>query len=284
MVIDPLPAAVIREAAARALGEDMGPADITTLAVVDPTRKARGRVFAKETGILSGIVLADQVFREVSPALKIRRELEDGDRLESGMTVLHLEGPAVAMLTGERSALNFLQHLSGIASLTHRFVQAVSGTRCQILDTRKTIPGLRLLAKYAVRCGGGRNHRSGLYDAFMIKDNHVALMQHPGGLVEAIHQARRFEPGAHLTVEADTIDQVCLIAEAGPDRILLDNMDTPTLIAAVKLVQGRCQLEASGNMTLERVAEVAATGVDFISVGALTHSAPALDFSLELLL
>jgi nicotinate-nucleotide pyrophosphorylase (carboxylating) len=281
----PVPApdpAIVREAAARALAEDIGPADITTLAVVDASRRARARIFAKEPARLAGLVVALQVFRELDPTLRVTPRQEDGDDLVPGATVLELEGPARAILSGERCALNFLQHLSGIASLTARCVAATAGTRCRILDTRKTIPGLRALAKYAVRCGGGVNHRIGLYDAFMIKDNHAALMDGPGGLVAAVQRARAFDPTAHLTVEADTLQQVEALLQARPDRILLDNMDTPTLRRAVLLVAGRCELEASGNMTLERIPEVAATGVDFISIGALTHSASSIDFSLEM--
>jgi len=283
MPVPPPDPAILREAAARALGEDMGPADITTLAVVDPARRARARIFAKEPGRLAGLVVALQVFRELDPTLRATPTREDGEDLEPGATVLELAGPARSILTGERCALNFLQHLSGIATLTARCVAAAAGTRCRILDTRKTLPGLRALAKYAVRCGGGTNHRTGLYDAFMIKDNHAALMNGPGGLAEAARRARAFQPEAHLTVEADTLAQVEALLPARPDRILLDNMDCATLRQAVALVAGRCELEASGNMTLERIPEVAATGVDFISIGALTHSAPSLDFSLEML-
>lgn len=282
MPVETPPPAVLREAAARALGEDMGPADITSLAVVDPTRTVRARIFSKETGILAGIVVAEAVYRELDPGLHLRRLVEDGSPVKQGQTVLEISGRAASILSGERCALNFVQHLSGIATLTRSFVDATTGTRCRILDTRKTLPGLRALEKYAVRCGGGFNHRMGLYDAFMLKDNHIALMDGPGGLVEGARRARQFHPEAHLTVEADTLAQVRVLAGSDVDRILLDNMDTPTLREAVALTAGRCELEASGNMTLDRIPEVAATGVDFISVGILTHSAPALDFSLEL--
>jgi nicotinate-nucleotide pyrophosphorylase (carboxylating) len=282
MPIHPPESAILREAASRALGEDLGPADITSLAVVDPGRQARARIFAKESGTLSGIIIAETVYRELDCSVRVQRTLEDASLLEPGQTVLELEGKAASILSGERCALNFLQHLSGIATLTQSFVQATRGTRCKILDTRKTLPGLRALEKYAVRCGGGHNHRMGLYDAFMLKDNHIALMDGPGGIAEGARRARAFQPESHLTVEADTLDQVRILASLDIDRILLDNMDTATLREAVALVAGRCELEASGNMTLKRIPEVAATGVDFISVGALTHSAPALDFSLEM--
>lgn len=282
MLIQALEPALLREAAARALGEDMGPADITSLAVVDPSRTARARIFCKQDGIQAGVVLAEAVYRELDPGLHLKRVNEDGSPLRNGQTVLEISGKAASILSGERCALNFLQHLSGIATLTRAFVDATAGTRCRILDTRKTLPGLRAVEKYAVRCGGGLNHRMGLYDAFMLKDNHIALMDGPGGLAEGARRARQFQPEAHLTVEADTIAQVRILAGTDIDRILLDNMDTPALREAVSLVAGRCELEASGNMTLDRIPEVAATGVDFISVGVLTHSAPALDFSLEL--
>lgn len=282
MSVPPPTTAELREAAQRALGEDVGPADITTLAVVAENRTARACIRAQQSGRLAGLVVAIQVFRELDPTLRLTPRQEDGQDVTPGTVVLEMEGSARTILTGERSALNFLQHLSGIATLTARCVAAAAGTHCRILDTRKTIPGLRALAKYAVRCGGGINHRQGLYDAFMIKDNHTALMQSPGRLVEAVRRARAFQPEAHLTVEADTLDQVRVLLPAQPDRILLDNMDTPSLREAVALVAGRCELEASGNMTLQRIPEVAATGVDFISIGALTHSAPALDFSLEI--
>jgi len=282
MPIEALAPAIVREAAARALGEDLGPADITSLAVVDPARTARARIFCKEAGIQAGVVMAEAVYRELDPQLDVKRLNEDGASLCVGQTILEISGKAASILSGERCALNFLQHLSGISTMTRRFVDATAGTRCRILDTRKTLPGLRALEKYAVRCGGGLNHRMGLYDAFMLKDNHIALMDGTGGLIEGARRARMFQPEAHLTVEADTLEQVRILAGTDIDRILLDNMDIPTLREAVALVGGRCELEASGNMTLDRIAEVAATGVDFISVGCLTHSAPALDFSLEL--
>jgi nicotinate-nucleotide pyrophosphorylase (carboxylating) len=206
----------------------------------------------------------------------------DGEALSPEQTVLEIEGPARALLTGERSALNFIQYLSGIATRTRAFVMATAGTSCRILDTRKTVPGLRLLSKYAVRCGGGWNHRLGLYDAFMLKDNHLHLAGMPH-LEEAVAKARAFDPDIPLICEADTLEQAARLAAIPVDHLLLDNMSTEMLREAVALVTGRCTLEASGNMTLERIPEVAATGVDFISVGALTHSVKAVDFSLEIL-
>jgi nicotinate-nucleotide pyrophosphorylase (carboxylating) len=280
--LTPPPDAVLREAAARALAEDQGPLDVTSTAVIPADARAKARIFTKEACVLAGLPVAVQVFRELDVAVVTQPRAQDGDSLQAGASVLELEGPARPILTGERSALNFLQFLSGIATQTRRFVQAASGTACRILDTRKTVPGLRLLSKYAVRCGGGWNHRLGLYDAFMLKDNHLHLagMEH---LEQAVRRARAFDPEVPLICEADTLEQAGRLASIPVGHLLLDNMSTPVLREAVRLVAGRCTVEASGNMTLERIPEVAASGVDFISVGALTHSVRAIDFSLEIL-
>ena len=276
--------AILREAAVRALGEDRGPADITSLVFVPEAATAKARIFCKEPCVVAGLPLAARIFAEESSALRVVLDAEDGARLEAGATVLRVEGPLRPLLAAERPALNYLQHLSGIATATRRFVEAVAGTNAKILDTRKTIPGLRHLAKYAVRCGGGTNHRFGLYDAFLVKDNHWTQLD-PVALAAKIAEARALAPEAMLEFEADTLEQVALLAGANPpvDRILLDNMTLEQTAEAVRLVAGRCRTEASGNMTLGRVPAVARTGVDFISVGALTHSAPAVDFSLEVL-
>jgi nicotinate-nucleotide pyrophosphorylase (carboxylating) len=274
--------AVIREAAARALGEDRGPADITTLACVPPEVIGAARIFTKEPCILAGLVVAEQVFREQDPALILTPRSADGAALKAGATVLEIRGPAASILTGERCALNFIQQLSGVATETRRFVDAVAGTSTKILDTRKTVPGLRALQKYAVFCGGGVNHRMGLYDQFLIKDNHLALMGEGKRLAEAIHAARRLDPSALLEVEVDRLDQIPEILALGVDTILLDNMSLEEMRACVALIARRAQTEASGNMTLDRVPAVAAIGVDFISVGALTHSVRSIDFSLEM--
>jgi nicotinate-nucleotide pyrophosphorylase (carboxylating) len=276
--------AIIREAAARALGEDRGPADITTLACVKPEIQARARIFAKEACVLAGLPVAGQVFREQDAALVLTAPVQDGQFLQQGETVLEISGSAASILTAERSALNFIQQLSGVATNTRRFVEAVSGTRARILDTRKTAPGLRALQKYAVRCGGGANHRFGLYDRFLIKDNHVSLMGPGNTLEQAVRAARALDPEAVLEVEVDRLDQIPEVLALGVDVLLLDNMTTEQLRACVALIAGRVMTEASGNMTLERVGEVAGTGVDFISVGALTHSVHAIDFSLEIIL
>ena len=280
MVLSP---AIIREAAARALGEDRGPADITTLACVAPGVVGAARIFTKEPCVLAGLVVAEQVFREQDPALVLTPQSSDGKTLKAGDTVLEISGPAASILTAERCALNFVQQLSGVATETRRYVDAVAGTSTKILDTRKTVPGLRALQKYAVVCGGGVNHRMGLYDQFLIKDNHLALMGEGKRLAEAIRAARQLDPAAKLEVEVDRLDQIPEILELSVDIILLDNMTLEEMRACVTLIAHRAKTEASGNMSLDRVAAVAATGVDFISVGALTHSVHAIDFSLEMI-
>ena len=245
-------------------------------------RQASARVFAKEACVLAGLPVAEQVFREQDATLVLTARKEDGTLLKPGETVLEIRGSAAAILTGERCALNFLQHLSGVATQTRRFVEAVAGTKAKILDTRKTLPGLRALQKYAVRCGGGVNHRFGLYDRFLIKDNHLALMGTGSGLAEAVRAARALDHEAVLEVEVDHIGQIPEIIALGVDVLLLDNMPVDEMRACVELIAGRVVTEASGKMTLERVPGVAKTGVDFISVGALTHSVRAIDFSLEM--
>jgi nicotinate-nucleotide pyrophosphorylase (carboxylating) len=283
IILEPPEPAIIREAAARALGEDRGPADITTLACVKFEAQASARIFAKEACTLAGLPVAEEIFREQDVALVLTARAQDGAILAPGDTVLEISGSAASILTAERCALNFLQQLSGVATQTRRFVEAVAGTKCKILDTRKTIPGLRALQKYAVRCGGGVNHRFGLYDRFLVKDNHLALMGDGDRLAQAVRAARALDPDATLEVEVDRLDQIPAILALGVDMLLLDNMSLDELRAAVALIAGRVRTEASGNMTLTRVAEVADTGVDYISVGALTHSVLSIDFSLEIL-
>jgi nicotinate-nucleotide pyrophosphorylase (carboxylating) len=283
ITVEPPEPAIIREAAVRALGEDRGPADITTLACVKFETQASARIFAKEACTLAGLPVAELVFREQDPGLVLQARVQDGAALEPGDTVLEISGAAASILTAERCALNFLQQLSGVATQTRRFVDAVAGTKCRILDTRKTIPGLRALQKYAVRCGGGLNHRFGLYDRFLIKDNHLALMTDGDRLAEAVRAARALDPDAMLEVEVDRLDQIPEILSLGVDMLLLDNMSLDEMRAAVALIAGRVPTEASGNMTLARVHDVAGTGVDYISVGALTHTVRSIDFSLEIL-
>jgi len=281
-MLSPPDTSILREAAQRAIGEDVGPADLTTQALVPPDLTARARIFSKEPGILCGGPVAERVFRELSIELKVEIFLSDGESLSPNDPIMTVDGPVGPILTGERSALNFLQHLSGIATRTQAFVAATAGTQAKILDTRKTIPGLRHLQKYAVACGGGVNHRMGLYDAIMIKDNHLEMMPGSAGFADAVAAARTLDPEVPLIVEVDRLDQLAACLKLDIDRILLDNMNTEILREAVLLAGQDFPLEASGNMTLERIPEVAATGVDYISVGALTHSVQALDFSLEI--
>lgn len=280
----PLPPepAILREAAARALGEDRGPADITSLAAVPPAAQARARILTRQACVLAGLPVAEAVFREEDISLVLTPRAQDGDSLKPNNVVLEISGPARSLLTAERPALNFLQQLSAVATHTRQFVEAVAGTKTKILDTRKTVPGLRALQKYAVRCGGGHNHRMGLYDQFLFKDNHLALMGEAGNWAAIVAAARALEPSAKIEIEADTLDQVRAIAPLGIDIILLDNMSLDQMREAVQIVAGRALCEASGSMTLDRARAVAETGVDFISVGALTHSLQSIDFTLEI--
>jgi len=270
---------------ARALAEDVGTGDVTTAATVAPGAQASAWVTQKAPGVVSGLDVAAAVFRALDPEAVISQTGPEGVWRENG-PVMEVTGSAAALLAAERTALNFLQQLSGVATLTARCVQAVAGTGARILDTRKTVPGLRLLQKEAVRAGGGTNHRVGLYDAILIKENHAAVA---GGVGLAVVKAYAYAPELPIEVECGTLAEVeealAASAEAGVGdrfRILLDNMNPAQLRAAVELVGGRCELEASGGFTLETIRAVAETGVDFISVGALTHSATALDLSLLL--
>jgi nicotinate-nucleotide pyrophosphorylase (carboxylating) len=270
----------VGEIVARALAEDIGPGDVTTLATVDVGTPCKGRILAKAEGVLAGLSVAEATFHAVDSETAFEYAGHDGSRVRPGATVARLDGDAHAILTAERTALNFIQRMSGIATLTAQYVAAVKGTAAQICDTRKTAPGLRVLDKYAVRMGGGRNHRAGLFDGLLIKDNHIRAA---GGLTAAIEEAR--ERSHHLLkmeVEAQSLIEVEQTLDSGADVIMLDNMDVAQISEAVRLVRGRCELEVSGGVTLETVRALAECGVDYISVGALTHSAPALDFSLEL--
>jgi nicotinate-nucleotide pyrophosphorylase (carboxylating) len=266
------------------LAEDIGGGDITTEVSVPPEMRAEAEIVAKEPCIVAGLPLVEAVFAELDRTLQVRGIVNEGALVQTGQRVCTLAGPTRAILTGERTALNFLQRLSGIATLTKHFVEAVAGTRAQILDTRKTTPTLRLLEKYAVAVGGGTNHRMGLYDAVMIKDNHRAILVRlgPSALAAAVATARQKDPRIPVIIEADTLDDVEAALAAGADHILLDNMTLDELREAVKLVAGRAKTEASGGVRLANAGEIAATGVDYISVGALTHSARAVDFSLEM--
>ena len=263
----------------RALAEDVGHGDITTGALVPPDARARARIEQKAPGVISGLHAAESVFRRVDPGLRWHGHAPEGEWRDGGL-VAEVAGATASILRGERVALNFLGRLSGVATLTARFVRAVEGTGARILDTRKTTPGMRALEKQAVVDGGGVNHRFGLFDAVLAKENHIAAA---GGVAEATRRAlAAAPPGALVEIECETLDQVRAAVEAGAPRILLDNMSLDDMRAAVEVAAGRTELEASGNVTLDTVRSIAETGVDFISVGALTHSAPVLDLSLTI--
>ena len=262
----------------RALEEDLGSGDVTTMATVDPGRQARAELVAKSECVICGLDVVEEAFRQVDPRIIVIRLREDGARCAPGDLVARLTGPAGPLLTAERTALNFLQRLSGIATLTRRFVDAAAG-RIVILDTRKTTPTFRALEKYAVRCGGGENHRIGLYDAILIKDNHVRLA---GSVGAAVARARAAAPQLKIEVEAQSLDQVDDAIAGGADVVLLDNLSTADISEAVRRIAGRAKTEISGGVTLSRLPELARTGADYVSVGALTHSAPAADLSLEI--
>lgn len=277
----PLPAPLLDRIIRTALEEDLGDAgDLTTLATVPPDLMARATISTRAPGVAAGITAAEAVFAAVDPALTIERSAEDGDALDQGDPLLELTGRAQSLLTGERPALNLLGHLSGIATATRAMADAVDGTKAKIAGTRKTLPGLRALQKHAIRCGGGLPHRYGLHDAVMIKDNHVIAA---GGISAALKAAK--ESAGHtvlVEVEVDTLDQLDEVLREGADIILLDNMSLEEMREAVARTAGRATLEASGNVTVESVRAIAETGVDIISSGALTHSAPNLDIGMEL--
>ncbi|HUJ91262.1 MAG TPA: carboxylating nicotinate-nucleotide diphosphorylase [Gaiellaceae bacterium] len=262
-----------------ALAEDVGDGDVTTEALVPADLRCRAQLLVEEPGVVCGVPAAAAVFRALDAGVRVDAALEDGAVVEGSTVVAELEGPAQAVLTGERTALNLLGRLSGIATLTRRYVDLVAGTGATILDTRKTTPGLRALEKYAVRCGGGSNHRAGLYDAVLVKENHLRVS---GGIAPAVATLRARWDGP-VEVEAETLDEVGEALAAGAERILLDNMSPEEIVRAVALVDGCAALEASGGVTLATARAYAETGVDFISVGALTHGARSLHVSLEVL-
>jgi nicotinate-nucleotide pyrophosphorylase (carboxylating) len=275
--LDPDAVAALVDAA---LNEDLGPAgqDVTSIATIPPGLRGTAEIRARAPGVVAGLPVAALALERSGAEVKLTAS--DGDRVSPGTVVLHAIGPVGRLLTAERTTLNLLCHLSGVATLTRRWVDAVAGTGAAIRDTRKTSPGLRALEKYAVRCGGGVNHRMGLWDAALVKDNHVAAA---GGVAAAFHAVRERFPGLPIEVECDTLEQVGEVLEAGADLILLDNMSPATMREAVALARARgVRLEASGGLTLENAREVAETGVDFLAVGALTHSAPVLDLGLDL--
>ncbi|MBT4124852.1 MAG: carboxylating nicotinate-nucleotide diphosphorylase [Chloroflexi bacterium] len=267
----------------RALEEDSVGADVTTSSLIPPHLEARASLIPKEAGILAGLDVAAASFRRVNPDLVFTQKLLDGDRVEGGEVVATISGSMASILTAERTALNFLQRMSGIATLTDRYVQAVDGTIASVTDTRKTVPGLRLLDKYAVGIGGGRNHRMNLADGVLIKDNHLAALQGEGiDLGQAIKRARARAPHTvKIEVEVESIEAALAAVAAGADIVMLDNMSPDDMRTAVDQIAADCIVEASGNITLANIAEVAQTGVDIISIGALTHSVSALDISLD---
>jgi nicotinate-nucleotide pyrophosphorylase (carboxylating) len=267
-----------------ALAEDIREGDVTCEFFVDPGQRARAKIFAKQAGVAAGIEVGERVFRLVDPQLEVQVVRPSGTVLSKGDTVLEATGAARSLLTAERTALNFIQQLSGVATLTRRFVDAVGPHPARILDTRKTTPGLRALEKAAVLAGGGTNHRFGLFDMAMVKENHYSADPSPEHLQAAIRRFHAAKPGLRLEIEAQSLDQVrAFLQLEGVDVIMLDNLSVAEMTEAVRMRgDRRVEFEASGGVTLETVAGIAATGVDFISVGALTHSAPALDFSLDL--
>ncbi len=268
----------LRRIVETALREDIGSGDITTQATVDPELISQAELVAKEDFILAGIDVAAEVFRFLDPAVAFERLIEDGEKVKKGDVLAWLKGPAASLLQGERVALNLLQRMSGVATLTAKFVAEVVGTEAVVVDTRKTMPGLRSLDKYSVRAGGGTNHRTSLYDGVLIKENHIAAA---GGITTAIERACFRAPHTmKIEVETTTIAEVNEALQAGADIILLDNMTPALLQEAVQLIGGRAKAEASGGVNLETVREIAETGVDLISVGALTHSARAVDVSM----
>ena len=269
-----------------ALAEDLGDAgDVTTLAVVPKAAKCRAILLCKEPEmVVCGLPVAERVFHAVDPELVFAARKRDGDLCRKGDVLAEISGSAYGVLTAERTALNFIQRLSGVATAAKCYAAAVAGTKTVVLDTRKTTPGYRNLEKYAVAVGGAENHRIGLYDRVMIKDNHreMAAMEGDGAIPRAVERARKRYPGLEIEVETDTLDEVRSAAECGVEYIMLDNMDDATMREAVGIVAGRAKLEASGGITLERLGRIAAIGVDFVSIGALTHSVKAADISLDI--
>lgn len=276
-----LPRPLIERAVTLALEEDLGLAgDLTTQATLSPDARARAAINAREPGVIAGLTLAEMAFAQIGPGVTFEALVADGDRVKAGQDIVRISGNARHILSAERVALNFLNHLSGIASYTRKFSDAIAGTSARICDTRKTTPGLRAFEKYAVRCGGGWNHRFGLDDAILIKDNHIAVA---GGVGAAIGAAQAF--AGHLVaieIEVDTLEQLGEALEAGANAVLLDNMDNATLRQAVQINKGRAKLEASGGVTLEQVGAIAETGVDFISTSKITMAASPLDLGLDI--
>lgn len=267
----------VRNILDRALAEDIGTGDATTNSIIPARAEVKAKLIARAAGVIAGLTIAEATFRFLDDEIKFNSTLSDGDQIGPGQTIADIQGPARAILTAERTALNFLGRMSGIATLTREYVNEVRGTRAKILDTRKTAPNLRLLDKMAVRFGGGENHRMGLYDMILIKDNHIDFA---GSITEAVKRAHEAKSGLEIEVEARTLTDVSECLELAVNWIMLDNMRLDEMREAVRRVNGRAKVEASGNVTIENVRSIAETGVDYISVGALTHSVRALDVSL----
>ena len=277
-----LPQFDLGEFVRRVLAEDLGSGgDVTSKATIDPFARFTAEMNCREPIVVAGLDIAIAFFRALDREVRIEPLVKDGDKVEAGTVLLRLDGNARAMLAAERSALNTLQHLSGIATMTRRYVETIEGTGATLLDTRKTIPGLRLLEKYAARMGGAENHRMRMDDGLLIKDNHVGVA---GGVAEAVRAAKAYDSGLQIQVEVDRIEQIEPALEAGAERLLLDNMKLDTLREAVTLVAGRVPLEASGGVNLDTIRGIAETGVDYISVGRITQSAPAVDIGLDYVL
>jgi nicotinate-nucleotide pyrophosphorylase (carboxylating) len=277
--------AIVREAAARAVGEDAGPDDVTSRILISPELKATGFLVAREPCVLAGMDVAEAVFREVDGELKWRAMAQDGEKILVGRRVAEVKGSARSVLTGERCALNFIQRLSGVATLTAEYVLQTEGTVAKILDTRKTTPGLRALERQAVRLGGGTNHRTGLYDGILVKENHLALVS-LSDLPEILRKASQDHPDLSIVVEADNCELAKKLLQLPIQRVLLDNMTVEQvgeIVAARKKLTSQVQIEASGGVTLEKARDLARAGADWISVGKLTHSARSIDFSLDLI-
>jgi nicotinate-nucleotide pyrophosphorylase (carboxylating) len=277
-VIPPLDRALYEDIVRRALAEDVGTGDVTTGAIVPAAERGRGVFLVKAPCVLAGLDVAFEAFQQLEPGVRTAAHARDGDRCQPGDRIAEIVGSTQTLLVGERTALNFLQRLSGIATMARQFVDAAGG-RITILDTRKTTPTLRVLEKYAVRAGGATNHRTGLYDAILIKENHIHAAC---GVKPAIERARRHQPDMPIEIEAETIDEVEQALAAGAEAILLDNMSTADIREAVRRTGGRARLEISGGVTLDRIQQLATTGADCVSVGALTHSAPAIDISFDI--
>ncbi|MBU0679109.1 MAG: carboxylating nicotinate-nucleotide diphosphorylase [Verrucomicrobia bacterium] len=273
----------VRDLVRRALKEDIGSGDATSLSVVADDRTAKASIVAREKCVLSGLPLAQLVFQELSPDIDVKVESRDGSAVASGDAVMTIRGPARNLLTGERTALNFMQRMSGIATLTRAYVDIASRYDVAVLDTRKTTPTLRVLEKYAVLCGGGKNHRFGLYDKIMMKDNHLAFMAGggEGRIAEAVRNARQKFPGIEVEIEVDSPAQMSMVLDQNPEWVLLDNMSPDELEECVRVCNGRARLEASGGISLETLAAICATGIDAVSVGQITHSARSIDLAMD---